>query len=109
MSDQVNARVIDSGLGAVLMLLRFHGVSADRSRRVPTISFTVDGCSPEAIVRAIDDHGIGIRHGNFSTATVRALGLEPHGVIRVSMVHYNTVAEVGRFRDALEEAVGELR
>jgi len=32
MFDQVNARAIDSGLGAVLMLLRFHGVGADRGQ-----------------------------------------------------------------------------
>jgi cysteine desulfurase family protein (TIGR01976 family) len=86
--------------------VRIHGeTSADRSRRVPTISFTVDGRSPEEIVRAIDEHGIGIRHGNFSKATVRALGLEPHGVIRASMVHYNTPAEIERLVTALDAAI----
>ena len=32
---------------------------------MPTVSFTVDGRTPESIVRAVDAHGVGIRHGDF--------------------------------------------
>lgn len=88
--------------------VHIHGEStADRSRRVPTISFSVDGVAPDAIVRAVDAHGIGIRHGHFySQALVRALGLEARGgVVRVSMVHYNTVAEIERLVAALDAAL----
>lgn len=88
--------------------VRIHGEpTADRARRVPTISFSVDGGSPEAIVRAVDAHGIGIRHGHFySQALIRALGLEAHGgVVRVSMVHYNTTAEIERLVGALDAAL----
>jgi selenocysteine lyase/cysteine desulfurase len=75
---------------------------------VPTISFSVAGGSPEAIVRAVDTHGIGIRHGHFySKGILRALGIEPsEGVIRVSMVHYNTPAELERLIGALDAAIG---
>lgn len=89
--------------------VRIHGEpAADRARRVPTISFSVDGGSPEAIVRAVDTHGIGIRHGHFySKGILRALGIEPsEGVIRVSMVHYNTRAELERLIAALDAAIG---
>lgn len=86
--------------------VRIHGdPSADRSRRVPTISFTVDGAAPEAIARAVDAHDIGIRHGNFSKDTVHALGLPPTGVIRASIVHYNTPAEIARLVTALDAAI----
>ncbi|HET9622895.1 MAG TPA: cysteine desulfurase-like protein [Kofleriaceae bacterium] len=88
--------------------VRIHGEpTADRARRVPTISFSVDGVAPEAIVRAVDAHGIGIRHGHFySQALVRGLGLEARGgVVRVSMVHYNTVAEIERLVAALLAAI----
>lgn len=92
--------------------VRIHGEpTADRSRRVPTISFSVDGGSPEAIVRAVDPHGIGIRHGHFySKGILRGLGIEPSdGVIRVSMVHYNTSAELDRLIAALDAAIGPHR
>lgn len=80
---------------------------ADPARRVATISFHVDGASPEAIVRAVDPHGIGIRHGDFyAKGVVRALGLDvAGGVIRVSAVHYNTLAELDRVIAALDAAI----
>jgi len=80
---------------------------ADRARRVPTISFSVEGGSPEAIVHAVDAHGIGIRHGHFySHALMRGLGVEQRGgVIRVSMVHYNTTAEIERLVTVLDSAL----
>ena len=85
--------------------VRLHGdPSSDAARRVPTISFTVDGQSPEAIVRRVDAHGIGIRHGDFyAKGVVRALGL-PDGVVRISAVHYNTLDEIDRTIEALETA-----
>lgn len=79
--------------------------TADRAIRVPTISFSVAGRAPEAIVRSVDAHGIGIRHGDFyARGVVRALGVE--GVVRVSMVHYNTLAEIDRVIAALDAAIG---
>jgi len=88
--------------------VRVHGEpTADRSRRVPTISFSVDGRAPEAIVSVVDRFGIGIRHGDFyAKGLVRALGLEQRGgVVRVSMVHYNTAAEIERVIAALDVAI----
>ncbi len=79
---------------------------ADRARRVPTIGFTVDGASPEAIVRRVDPCGVGIRHGDFyAKRLVDALGLAPAGVVRVSAVHYNTEAELDRAMSALDAAI----
>jgi len=72
--------------------------------RVPTISFTVAGHAPEAIVRHVDTHGIGIRWGDFyARRLIETLGLS-EGVVRVSMAHYNTVTEIDRLIHALEEA-----
>jgi cysteine desulfurase family protein (TIGR01976 family) len=74
--------------------------------RVPTIAFTLDGHDQAALVRAIDRRKIGIRHGDFhSRRLIEALGLAPGGAIRVSMVHYNTLAEVDRLIEALHEAL----
>ena len=81
---------------------------SDKATRVPTISFKADGRDSAAIVRALDDKQIGIRFGDFhSRRLVEALGLsDGNGVIRVSMVHYNTPEEVDRVIAALDEALG---
>jgi cysteine desulfurase family protein (TIGR01976 family) len=76
--------------------------SSDAARRVPTISFVT--ADPEAVVRCVDAHGIGIRHGDFyAKGVVRALGL-PDGVVRISAVHYNTLDEIDRTIAALATA-----
>jgi len=78
---------------------------AARDRRVPTISFTIDGVSSRRIVEAVDPTGIGIRFGDFySRRLIEDLGLmEQDGVIRVSAVHYNTEAEIDRLIARLED------
>lgn len=79
--------------------------SANASLRVPTISFTVEGRQPDQIVRAVDEAKVGIRHGDFhSRRLAEALDLGPAGALRVSMVHYNTIAEVDRLITALEQS-----
>ena len=79
---------------------------ADRTRRVPTIAFKIDGRASDEIVRAIDGDFVGVRQGDFhSRRLVEALGLERDGgVIRASMVHYNTLEEVDRLVASLERA-----
>lgn len=77
--------------------------SADASARVPTVSFTVRGRGSRGIVEAVEaatGGSLGIRWGAFySERLVRdVLGFssksgeqdKKEGVVRVSMVHYNT-------------------
>lgn len=82
--------------------------AANRKTRVPTISFKVDRGNAGDIVRKIDEDRIGIRHGDFhSRGLVEHLGLQNDGgVLRVSMVHYNTIEEVDRLIGSLERALG---
>ena len=79
--------------------------SADRTRRVPTISFIAENHRSDEVVTRVDEHRIGIRYGDFyARRLIEKLGLTPQaGVIRVSMVHYNTVAEVDRLVEALDQ------
>ena len=58
-------------------------------------------------MRAVDAEHVGIKHGDFyARRFVDALGLGPAGgVVRASMVHYNTVDEVDRLIAALEPAL----
>lgn len=83
--------------------------SADRAKRVPTISFIHKGHSSEQLVRKIDQSGIGIRFGDFASKRL-VNGMDtgtPDGVIRVSAVHYNTLEEMDRLIAALDAALEE--
>ncbi|WP_428673732.1 cysteine desulfurase-like protein [Roseibium sp.] len=81
--------------------------TAGNGNRIPTISFTVEGWSPEELCRKVDEFQVAIRHGDFhSRRLIEDLGLaDAGGVVRLSMVHYNTLDEVDRLTAALEEAL----
>ena len=70
--------------------------SADAKLRVPTISFVHSEFKSDEIVEKVDPHKIGIRFGDFyAKKLIQRLGLEnKNGVVRVSLVHYNTKEEV---------------
>lgn len=87
--------------------VRIVGDAHNGSSRAPTISFVVQGIRSRDIVRACDETGtIGIRYGHFYAYTV-VTEMDPKvdiddGVVRVSLVHYNTVDEVDRIIDVLK-------
>jgi cysteine desulfurase family protein (TIGR01976 family) len=72
--------------------------------RLPVISFLVDDTDPEELVMEIDKHRIGIRWGHFyAVRLLQALDLlECKGVVRVSLLHYNSEAELARLKDVLD-------
>jgi cysteine desulfurase family protein (TIGR01976 family) len=76
----------------------------DRTVRAPTISFVVNRTDSDRITLEVDKHNIGIRYGDFyARRLIEDLGLGPQkGVVRVSMVHYNTPEEVDRLIEVLE-------
>ena len=79
--------------------------TGDSTVRVPTISFVVENRDSEAIVLETDKHKIGIRFGDFYAARlIDDLGLRPqNGVVRISMVHYNTIEELNKVIQVLDE------
>lgn len=67
----------------------------DPALRVPTVSFRVRGWSSKELVEAVErDTNFGFRWGSFYSVRLveEVLGLEDSrdGVVRISMVHYNT-------------------
>lgn len=80
---------------------------ADASKRVPTISFVHQELKSDDIVTQIDDYRIGIRFGDFyAKKLVEDFGLtEKNGVVRISLVHYNTQEEVQRLIWALSKVI----
>jgi len=87
--------------------VRIIGGGVADARRAPTVSFVVDGRDSAAIPPLLERERIAIRSGHFyAHRAVEALGLHPrNGVARVSMVHTNTPAEVGRLIAALDRAL----
>lgn len=88
---------------------RVHGIAdpSQIARRVPTFAFNLDGIEPAAVTEAMARAQIGIRDGHmYSPRLMRRLGLpEASGTVRVSLVHYNTVAEIQRFGNVLTAAI----
>ncbi|WP_336232509.1 cysteine desulfurase-like protein [Thalassospira sp. CH_XMU1458] len=72
--------------------------------RIPTIAFRFDGRNAEDVCKIIDREKIAIRFGDFhSRRLVEYMGLSDNaGVLRVSMVHYNTIEQVDRLTAAFD-------
>jgi selenocysteine lyase/cysteine desulfurase len=100
-------RLID-GLSA-FKGLRIHGVTSANAmhRRVPTVSFTMEGHRPADLAQAFAKANIFVWSGhNYAIEPVNRLGLmEKGGVLRVGLAHYNTPEEVDALLRALEQAV----
>ncbi len=86
---------------------RIYGITDSKQldRRVPTVSFTLAGKHPRAVAEALGQAGIYVWDGNYyALAVTERLGLEDKGgMVRVGAVHYNTVQEIERLHDALNQ------
>lgn len=85
--------------------VRIIGSPQPSPRRVPTISFVHEKKTSREIARAANEISLGIRSGHFYAHRLfEPLGLDPEdGVVRVSMVHYNTPDEVDRLCAFLDD------
>jgi cysteine desulfurase family protein (TIGR01976 family) len=71
--------------------------------RTPTISFVMEGLTPERICRSLAERGIFASHGDFyATTAVERLGRASTGLVRLGCACYTTLEEVDRLLDALE-------
>ena len=73
-------------------------------KRVPTMSFVHQRLRSSEVVTRMDPYRIGIRYGDFyAKKLIHDLDLEEKdGVIRISLVHYNTKEEVEKLIQALD-------
>ncbi|PZF77634.1 cysteine desulfurase-like protein [Aestuariivirga litoralis] len=76
-------------------------------RRVPTVSFTLDGHHPEAMAKAFAKDNIFVWSGhNYAIEPVGRMGLmDKGGVLRVGLAHYNTEAEVDALLSSLTRQI----
>jgi cysteine desulfurase family protein (TIGR01976 family) len=74
------------------------------AERLPTISITHASRKPQQIAEELGRQGLFVWHGNYyALPLTERLGLEPDGMIRVGVVHYNTLDEVDRLLAALSD------
>jgi len=72
------------------------------AERVPTFGIRHARLQPAALAEWLAARGIFVWHGNFyALPLTEALGLEPEGLVRIGLLHYNTAAEVDRLLAAL--------
>ena len=97
------ARVLDylSGRPDIRLIGRD---TSEPSMRAATFSVTVAGRDPADIASRLAEQGVCVGHGHFyGYRCVDALGIDPaQGVLRFSMVHYNTLDEVEKLVAALD-------
>jgi cysteine desulfurase family protein (TIGR01976 family) len=84
-----------------------YGVSDTKRihERVPTLCFNLPNILPARVTDEAAKQNIGIRDGHMYTPRLmKRLGLaQESGVVRASLVHYNTLDEIRRFGDLLAE------
>ena len=111
----IQAHERDLSLGTLERLaavrgLRVHGITdpARVDERVPTFAVTLEGHHPRAVAEHLASRGISTWDGDFyAWELVRALGLaDAGGLLRIGLVHYNTLEEIDRLVEALRELAG---
>lgn len=95
-------------LGPLLEFLAHHSRvrvigPVDARSRAPTVAFTIEGLSSQAVGAELARQGIGVGAGNFyAYRLLQSLGIDTaDGVVRASFVHYTTPGEVERLIAAL--------
>jgi cysteine desulfurase family protein (TIGR01976 family) len=87
--------------------VRIVGPQHAEPSRVGTVSFVHRSLPSHRIVETLDGAGIGARNGHmYAYRLCEALGLDPEdGVVRISLVHYNTPGEIERLIEVLDDAM----
>lgn len=89
--------------------LTIRGITSDNAmhRRVPTVSFTLEGHHPQDLAKAFAKDNIFVWSGhNYAIEPVSRMGLmDKGGVLRVGLAHYNTEAEVDALLSSLTRQI----
>jgi cysteine desulfurase family protein (TIGR01976 family) len=72
------------------------------SERLPTVSITMSNRPAKEIAQKLAEEAIFVWHGNYyALPLTERIGVEPDGMVRIGLAHYNSAAEVERFLVAL--------
>lgn len=84
--------------------VRIYGITdpLKLDRRLPTVAMTHPRLTPREVANQLGLQGHFVWHGHFYAISVTEdLGLEPNGLVRIGLVHYNTPAEIDRLLEAI--------
>jgi cysteine desulfurase family protein (TIGR01976 family) len=92
--------------------VRVYGITDPKraGERVATVCFTHADVPTPRLAEALAARGVCVWGGNYYALEMSTrLGLEPNGMIRVGLVHYNLMEEVERFLNVLREIIAKSR
>jgi selenocysteine lyase/cysteine desulfurase len=82
--------------------VKLHGAPPDRA---PTIMFSVEGRTADAVARDLAEAQVAVWDGNYYAWELhRFLELGPDGAIRAGAVHYNDASDIERLLAAVERS-----
>ena len=90
--------------------IRIHGIGDPErvTERFPTFAITHESIGTTELAERLGDAGIFVWQGNYyAIELTERLGVEPEGMVRIGLVHYNTAAEVDRFLETLRDLLPE--
>lgn len=74
------------------------------AERVPTVIFTMDNQTPQTIAQHLSEQGIYVWDGHYYAIEIMdKLGHAENGMVRVGLAHYNTIDEIDRLLQALQQ------
>lgn len=92
---QLSDRLLD-GLSE-LPEIKVWGITEPENRhlRLPTVSISHSRFKSEVLARELGERGVYVWHGNYyALPLTERIGVEPDGMVRIGLVHYNTAEEV---------------
>ncbi len=108
--EQELSQHLISGLLAIPGLTLYGITDTQRlAWRTPTFGFRLAEQTPESIAKTLGDRGIFAWYGNFyALGVTEKLGVEASGgLLRIGLVHYNTIEESDRLLQTLQEIAVE--
>ena len=87
--------------------VKIFGITDPRrtEERLPTLSITHETRTPSELATRLGEKGIFAWHGNYYALCLsEALGMEPDGMLRIGLAHYNTAEEVERLLAELRDS-----
>jgi cysteine desulfurase family protein (TIGR01976 family) len=104
--EQQLSQVLIAGLLQIPGLTVYGITDPDRFWwRTPTVGIRLNGQSPYDVAQQLGDRNIFTWNGNFyALGLTQALGVESSGgLLRIGLVHYNTIAEIQHLLKSLQE------
>ncbi|MFY8071039.1 MAG: cysteine desulfurase-like protein [Pirellula sp.] len=112
--DSVETELVQHLLAGLQRIpgVRIYGITDPQraSHRAPTVAFCLDRIHSAEVATRLAESGICAWHGNYYALPLTlALGTEPHGMVRLGCMHYNTIQEIDRTLETIKNIAQQSR